>query len=174
MDEKHKELLTLERGALIADIIGGVAVVISIIYLAYQVGENTDALKVQTSQALLELHIQRAAWYQDLDHVEVMLRGDSKPSSLSSAEWAMYTKDKATAFNLWEQANYGYRLGGVDEEQWASWDRYFAYSLCTPGTLYFWEIERHAWGEPFQEHIDKHLANCKQATKNSSPRSQPH
>lgn len=173
VDEKHRELVTLERGALIADIVGGIAVVISIIYLAYQVGENTDALKVQTSQALLELHIQRAGWYQDLDHAELMLKGDSKPSSLSPAEWAKYSKDKTTAFNLWEQANYGYRLGGVDEDQWTSWDRYFAYSVCTPGTLYFWERERHAWGKPFQEHIDKHLANCKQAAERASPRNPP-
>lgn len=153
--------MSLERGALISDIVGGIAVVISIIYLAYQVGENTDAVKVQTSHALLELQFQHAAWYQDVGHVELMQRGDAEPSSLSPAEWVVYTTDKTGAFNVWEQAHYGFRHGGVDDDQWASWDRHFAPTLCNPGTLLFWKNDQHSWGEPFQAHVNERLAACK-------------
>lgn len=161
VDEKHRQLVSLERGALIADIIGAVAVVISIIYLAYQVGENTDAVKVQTSHALLELEFQHAAWYQDIDHVKLMLKGNSNPSALSPAEWKKYSMDKTGKFNLWEQAHYGFRHGGVDEDQWESWDRNFVSILCNPGTLLFWETKQYAWGKPFQVHVTKYVAGCK-------------
>ncbi len=92
-------MMSLERGALIAEITSAVAVVISIIYLGHQVGENTDAVKVQTSHALLDLQVQYAAWNQDVAHAELMLRGLSEPSSLSAAEWRVFTFDKTAAFN---------------------------------------------------------------------------
>ena len=160
LSDQKAHLSSLERGALIAEIVGAVAVVVSIIYLGYQVGENTNAVRVQTSHALLELQFQHAEWSQNLEHVELVLRGTSEPSSLSPAEWKKYGADKTVTFNLWEQAHYGYRHSDLDEEQWASWDRSFASSLCTPGVLLFWQEGQHGWGKPFQSHVNKLVADC--------------
>ena len=153
-------MISLERGALFAEIISAVAVVISIVYLGHQVGENTNAVKVQTSHALLDLQVQYAAWNQDLDHADLMLRGLSEPSLLSAAEWRVFVSDRTTAFNLWEQAQYSFLHGDLDEDQWESWDRSFASSLCSPGNLLFWDKGQHGWGDSFQALVNKHESAC--------------
>ena len=153
-------MMSLERGALFAEIISAIAVVISIVYLGFQVGENTNAVKVQTSHALLDLQVQYAAWNQDLDHADLMLRGLSEPSSLSAAEWRVFVSDKTVAFNLWEQAHYGLQHDDLDEDQWESWDRSFVSSLCSPGIQSFWEEGQHGWNASFQVHVNKHESAC--------------
>ena len=153
-------MMSLERGALFAEIISAVAVVISIVYLGHQVGENTNAVKVQTSHALLDLQVQYAAWNQDLDHADLILRGLSEPSLLSAAEWRVFVSDRTTAFNLWEQAHYSFQHGDLDEDQWESWDRSFASSLCSPGNLLFWDKGQHGWGDAFQALVNDHESAC--------------
>ncbi len=160
MDDQSTKMSSLERGAHVAEIVGAVAVVISIIYLGYQVGENTNAVRVQTAHALLELQMQRAAWDKDIAHVELVLRGDVEPLSLSPAEWAKYTTDKSGDFNLWEQVHYSFLHGDLDSEQWESWDRSFMSSLCTPGVSLLWQKGKQGWNDTFQAHVNEHLASC--------------
>ena len=45
----------LQRWSLVAEIVGAVAVVISIVYLTIEVQRNTSAIQSQTSQGLLEM-----------------------------------------------------------------------------------------------------------------------
>ena len=45
--------MKLEKWALIAEIIGGVAVVFSLIYVGFQVAQNTQAIRINTVQQSL-------------------------------------------------------------------------------------------------------------------------
>lgn len=160
MDDQNSKMSSLERGALVAEIVGAVAVVISIIYLGYQVGENTSAVRVQTAHALLELQMQRAAWDKDIAHVELVMRGDTDPSSLSPAEWEKYGTDRSGDFNLWEQVHYSYLHGDIDPEQWKSWDRSYVSMLCSPGVLMHWQKSQQGWNDKFQAHVNERIAAC--------------
>ena len=150
----------LERIALFAEIISAVAVVISIVYLAQQIRENTAAVKFDTSQGLLELQFEQDAWDQDLTHVALLQRGTADPESLSDAEWASLSRRYALKYNVWALAYIGYRKGTLDLDDWEGWNRSYAGTICKAGYQRFWEERKHWWTDNFQRIVEGHAAAC--------------
>ena len=160
MPEEGHRTSRLEYASHLAQIISAVAVVVSIVYLAQQVRENTAAVGFETGQGLLELQFQQDAWEQDSAHVELMIRGDSLPTSLSPVEWVQYSRRMSLRFNVWALAHTGFRKGTLDADVWAGWDRSYAGSICGPGAQLFWEERAGWWDEEFQRLVEAHAAHC--------------
>jgi hypothetical protein len=150
----------LERGSHIAQIVSAVAVVVSIIYLAQQIQENTAAVSFETNRGLLELQFQQDAWDQDPVLVELMQRGDTLPESLSSVEWEQYSRRWALRYNVWWLAYSGFSKGTLDPDLWAAWNASYAGSTCLPGAKRVWEYRRHWWSTPFQRMVEEDGASC--------------
>ena len=150
----------LERASHVAEIVSAVAVIISIIYLAQQIRENTAAVKFETSQGLLELQFQQDAWDLDLIHVGLKLRGSSDPDSLTATEWAQLSRRYALQYNVWALAFIGYRKGTLDLDDWEGWNRSYAGSICSAGYRRFWKERKHWWTQEFQQLVEGHAAAC--------------
>ena len=57
-------MTVLEWGA-IGELIGGIAIIVSLVYVGYQVRQNTTAVRSATAQAV---HDNYAAWYINLSN----------------------------------------------------------------------------------------------------------
>jgi hypothetical protein len=153
---------SLEKGSHLAQIISAFAVVVSILYLAGQVRDNTTAVNVATSQGLLELGFQKDARFQDSAQVALLLRGDSLPEMLSPVEWDGYSRYQVGAFNIWEHAFFSSRLGTLDPDLWSGWDRSFTGDVCKPGVQRFWNETSGWYSDSFQLHVSEKVAACSQ------------
>jgi hypothetical protein len=149
-----------EKGSHVAQIISAVAVVISILYLAGQVRDNTTAVNVATSQGLLELVFQHEAPLQDSTQAALLLRGDSLPTGLSPVEWDQYARSYMGSFNIWEHAFYSFRRGTLEPELWSAWDRSYAVMVCRRGVQRFWLESAEWFSDAFQLHVGVELAAC--------------
>jgi hypothetical protein len=79
---------TLEYWALMAEIIGAVAVVVSVIYLALQIGENTKVLRSQAHFNALSLAQRPFEMVIDNEGLSKILNvGFATPDKLTSEEW---------------------------------------------------------------------------------------
>lgn len=148
----------LEHASHVAEVVSAIAVVVSILYLAHQIGENTAAIQFETNRGLQELQTAADEWEQDPSFVEVMIRGDSFPDSLSDVEWAQYARHRSQWLNVWSLAYDGYQKGTLDLKQWEAWDG--SYGMCSAGARRVWEENAFWWPDDFREIVDGHIAEC--------------
>ena len=149
----------LEKVALFAEIFGGIAVVVSVIYLAYQISDNNRLLRSQSHYNALEV-LQRP-W-------ELTLESDSlsgalhdcgrKPYEAAEAVWPRCSNYYFMQANGWEYTYYQQLDDAVPPELWLGVDGYMADQARTnAGWVRFWKETAFGFGEPFRSYIDKRI-----------------
>lgn len=102
----------------IANIIGAVTVVVSLVFLALQVKENTSALRSQNQRALIDsLENLEIGLVTDAEFAALMLRAESG-EALTGVDHYRVESLVYLYLNNWEQALHDYRHGLLEEEIW--------------------------------------------------------
>ena len=147
----------LEYYALVAEIIGAVAVVVSVIYLAIQIRENTNELQNQgyynalmMGQRPIEIEVSVP------EMSSLMLRGHADPSLLTPAEWERFSKHQFMHFNGWEYYYYAQDAGGIPANLWIGADSFYRGRITKHyGLRQFWAEYQDAFAEPFNSYVDE-------------------
>jgi hypothetical protein len=150
--------MKLEKWALIVEIVAGIAVVVSILYLATEVQRNTNAIQSQTQQGLLELAADdNMLVASNGELAEIYVRAQEDISSVSDVERERYKHLIIHGFNIWEQAFLAHGNGTMAEATWMGWDRGYRFLLCSESSVeIFREIE--AGYLEFGNHIRRLIA----------------
>lgn len=110
--------LNLQEYALAAEVLGGLAVVATLVFLVVETRENTNAIQAQTYQLLTaELNEgRRIAVSPDVAVITQKIR-DSGLDSLSELEWNKAMILKEATWGVYESAYYAEERGilGIDE-----------------------------------------------------------
>lgn len=146
----------LEIAAFIAEVVGSIAVVITVVYLAVQVAGNTKAVQIQNhvsalqlGQRPLELAIQSA------DLADIVERGRREPEDLTPAEWVRFANFQLMEFNAWEFYFVAHNAGALAENIWAGADAYYRdLARTTPGAKRYWREYRGIYHDAFQRYAD--------------------
>jgi hypothetical protein len=132
--------LSLSEWASIAEILGSVVVVLSLIFIGMELRQNTNAMYTNSWQQVIDKMI-------DLDMAEasdeslgrIMIRGEPKPEALSDEDrWRFYRVAQARLGQL-EFAYLAKINGTLDEFHWGAMEGYLMHMLCLPGYVEFWE-----------------------------------
>ena len=137
------------------EIIGAIAVIISIIYLALQVRQNTAALRSSATNAASE---GAAKLYQTLcsdpDLAMIFVRGNATPDELEEAEMARY-------FSLWlmtmfKLQNWYFQTQDrfMDDTLLSSWIKVVRPLSSLPGFRLFWNERKFIFSPQFQSYLE--------------------
>jgi hypothetical protein len=152
----------IELGALIAEIVGAIAVVISVIYLAVQIAEGNKELRSQSHYNALSLG--QRPFEIELENAElarIISTGYLEPDNLSGEEWYRFEQYQVMAFNAWEYYYYEHGKDAIPEQLWVGANAYYHQNLVTkPGLARFWEEYRHIYAEPFRSYVEDILASA--------------
>ena len=144
----------LTEWAAIAEIIATVAVVVSLLFVANTVSQNTRAVQVQNDNFLYELQFARAREISanaDLAEIYVkVINGDS----LTEVERTRFIWDKYQELSTWELAFNRHRDGLYSDENWIGWDKYYQDFFLAQFPRDWWEEARIFYQQDFQEHVD--------------------
>ena len=146
----------IEAAALVAEIVGAIAVVISVIYLAVQIADSNKELKSQThfnaltlGQRPLELELETG------ELASIINRGYADPGQLTEDEWYRFTQYQVIAINAWEYYYYEKNKGTLPSELWIGANAYYENHIKTkPGLRRFWQENRHIYAEPFHSYVE--------------------
>jgi hypothetical protein len=109
----------IEWWALVAEIAGGLAVVISVIYLAVQINDNTRMLRSQSHYNALDvLHSPGEIVLENADLASLMVRCNSEPDSVSVDEWERCRWFYFLQMNGWEYTYYQNLERTIPEQLW--------------------------------------------------------
>ncbi len=148
--------MKLERWALIAEIGGAVAVVLSVIYLAVQVSDNNRLLRSQAHYNGLELSQRPIEMLVDNERLaEIIVECDVDPSTVNSVDWERCAYYYLILFNGWEYLYYQNIDGSIPPQLFRGADAIFKEFVRTkPGYERFWSEFEVAFDEPFRSYID--------------------
>jgi hypothetical protein len=140
----------------IAELLGSVAVVVTLIFLLKQLKTNSVMIQNSTAQGAAD---SIAAWARQLTEnpelyriYRVGLKGDSE---LSRDERGLFDLILFQAFNSISSIYIQYKNGGCGEERWESEMRVFASNFDTPGGRASWERQKHMLDVNFQTEIEE-------------------
>lgn len=157
--------MTLDQLASIGEIIGGIAVIISLVYLAVQIRMNTEAERSSTYQAIVS----------DFGSLNNTMAGTPELSNLyvqAMEDYHQLTPDQKArisqlffqCFRYFENMFYQYKKGYLDEEVWIGWKRLMLTYYSRPGFQSWWKHRRDVYSEPFAvfletEKLDRKIAS---------------
>ncbi len=144
----------------ISGIIQAVGVVISLIYVALQVRDNTKAIKGATYQSIISAYAEiEARISQDPETARIYRQGCKKFESLTEDEALRFTELVCSIFNLYENVHYQHKNKLLDESLWLGWSEDMKIRLKeNPGLANFWKKKRKLYNEDFRKYVNRQMA----------------
>ena len=143
--------------------IGTAGVIVSLIYVGFQVRQNTAAIQSSTSQGVYQLSQEQAlAILQDAELAEVLLRARQMPDSMTAADSLRYELYLALRLNLREGIYTNALQGTMEAELAAGWLDDLRDFSCLPGMVSFWAENKTGYHPAFRAAVDSAfaLATC--------------
>jgi hypothetical protein len=140
----------LELAALIAEIIGALAVVLSVIYLALQISGNNKLLRNQAYYNFLTLgHSPLQMIVNNKELSETVFACDASPDTVSTADWQRCLNYYFILMNTWEYTYYSNHDKALPIQVWNGADVYFKALFKSAGYRQFWSEYNMAYAQPF-------------------------
>ena len=103
--------MTLEQYAYLFEIVGGLIVIVTLIFLVIQLRQNTRAIRSTTMQALQALRIETYGMLMDDSMMEAYLKGMSQPSEMTPLEKGKFNAFWTIALQQYQHAYFEVREG---------------------------------------------------------------
>jgi hypothetical protein len=136
----------------LGEFIGSIVIIATLIYLAMQVRQNTNALRIQSRQSVLSgAQTELLAVLENPDVFTSMVKSEpfTQEETVKLNVWLM------AAMRLREFSWLQYQSGVIDEAQWSTERHVIQILLSASRTRAWWEKSgRIAFGAPFIEFID--------------------
>lgn len=148
--------MDLKKTALLAEIIGGVGIIVSILYLALEVSENTTNTRISNHIALIEQAGElKYLRMTNPDMAEIVLKGLDNKTNLSEVDQFRFQSYASQAFDLWETAFLMNESDVLPAETWEIWHFAWCKALKAPGYRAMWdEGMRNNYTDRFRSNVD--------------------
>jgi len=151
--------MNLQKYALVAEIAGGVAVVIGLIFVGLELRQNTRAQRVTATQTLVVDYENAIDNLADADTACIYVLGINGLQNLSGIERYRFFVLWFHIFRAAEQLHY-YSLEGMIEPQiWRGFQRQLNEVSRLPGVREWWNIRRDWFSDDFQRFVDDLVAS---------------
>ena len=137
----------------VGEIVGAIAVVVTLIYLAVQMRVNTAAINRTATQSILQGRAESAALMaSDKEISALMFKGADDPDSLTSEEWQRFFFLVSSSIRPIELAFFDYEEGRMAEEMWIGQTHTLIYWFSRPG----WQ----RWLNEYGQTLNPAFRNC--------------
>lgn len=150
--------MTLETLANLGEFISAVGVVLSLVYLAFQVRQNTQSLRTENyARALDRVAAMQARLSADPDLAAVFGRGVADAGALTAQQriqfaWAFYEMFGAFEF-MYHQSH----AGALQDEVWERWAATLSWWISLPGVQAWWRAKPAPFSASFSAFVEAHL-----------------
>ena len=155
----------LEALGNLGDFVGGLAVVVTLAYLAVQVRQNTRQLertgamsKAATYQSLTALIVEgNARISTSRDFAELRVRGREALGNLDEVDQHRFLVSMSSLFRIMENLFQQNAAGLLTDEQYSSWQHMLRTHLSFPGTRDAWFQVAPAFSAAFRDEVESIL-----------------
>lgn len=139
----------IELGAL-GEFLGSVGVIVTLIYVAMQIRQNTHASQAASREAMSRTTIDLMMGLSAEEaRVAFWRRALIDPDSLDDAERLRGAMIAYAFMESWEMAHSQWRRGTLSDDDWEKWDSVIANYMAAPGFRIFWDEAKGDLGAEF-------------------------
>jgi hypothetical protein len=148
--------MTLENIYYIGQTVAVIAIFSSLIFVGFQIRENSAAVRSATAQAV---HDNYGAWYMaqgaDAEALSASIKGFLDYEGLAPIEKAHFVCTYMAFLSHSQNAFYQWKEGHLSTDLWKGWEALMMNLVNTPGGAAFWRERCYVFGEKFQHHVDE-------------------
>jgi hypothetical protein len=142
----------------VGQLVGALAVVISLIYLASEVRRSARETRIASTRSLAETFTRWAQQLTEHPHLsELYYRGIHDFESLEGADLVRFSALMLQLFRLYEEAYYGQSEGRVHAHLWSGFERGMRDINGYLGVQAWWRSRLQWFSEEFANHINQLL-----------------
>ena len=144
----------------VGEILGALAVFISLIYLAVQIRQNTRSVSTAATQSALEsLNAALQIGAGSKANAHVIILGMNDLDALDSDEQMQFTLWLSSFLRTLELAHIHYERKLIDEDVWAGFEAQFAAIMQSKSAQRIWQERQTMFGKRFRTFIEELPAN---------------
>lgn len=152
--------MDLESLANLGEVVGAAAVVVSLIYLAIQVRQNTRAQQTENfSRALDRVAAMQASLSQDSETAVIFSKGVLDPSQLTPKERMQFTWAMYELFGAFEFMFFASNANAIPDEVWRRWASAVAWWMSFPGVRSWWNVRPIPLTSSFTSYVESIVIN---------------
>jgi hypothetical protein len=154
--------VTLQDWGAIGELVGGVAVIVTLIYLAVQLRQYALGINSATFHSIMQgFNHLNTMFVSDPALADMYDRGMADPASLSPDERRQYVWLTRCYVNIYENLYQQFARGACPEEYWIRYARELKQTLDSPGGRQF--RQTNTTYEDLYAYVDRMPANAKPA-----------
>ncbi len=136
------------------EFIGGIAVVVSLIYLASQIRQNTKTVRASNLSGQIAANSEWSRMIVDPAAASLYVRGLGDFAGLSAEDQVRFNGLIGHHFGMTMNVRHLRQQGLFDAEASGSQENSIAHILPSPGARQWWTANRHWWGSEFCDFVD--------------------
>jgi hypothetical protein len=147
--------LDLQTFANLGEFLGGLAVIVSLAYLALQVRQNTQSIRTENyARALDRIAAMQSQLSRDTELSRFFAKGVADAYQLTPHERIQFTWALYEAFGAFEFMFEAARTSALPAEVWARWSATVAWWLSLPGVQSWWRHRPVPFSESFTAFVE--------------------
>jgi hypothetical protein len=141
--------MDLKKAALVAEILGGLGIIISILYLAFEMSENSDS-QIVANQLVLTGRLQalNASVLENNELAHLIARSRSDSSSLTPGENEQIRAYIINLVQIWEDVYMVRAMGDIPETYWNIWSQALCEMASETGFAACWQRDVYKYFSP--------------------------
>lgn len=165
---------TLEALGHLGEFIGAMGVVISLVYLARQLVQNTKSVRAASFNSMVQnsLRLLEHA-FVDSEFAAFLERAEREPSKLTSAERVRWDAYMTAVFRHFGNLVYQHRVGAIDTQMWESYRRTLADDLGRNGWVTWYREHAHLFSTALTEQVEEALSERERVPAVVRPAKEP-
>ena len=150
--------VTIQDLGSIGEFVAAIATIVTLVYLAAQVRQNTRALRSSTFQGISEQmaqNVEPIVYHAEV--ADVLAKGFSGLGALIPGERIRFQAVLVMSFRRMEAVYVQAEIGSIDRELTRGFERSMFSMLYGPGAAEWWETAKVTFTSSFSDHVDSWL-----------------
>ena len=147
--------MTIQEWGAIGELIGGIAIIISLIYVGIQIKHSTRATEAAATQSFAEVDNAVVGLINLSNELaDVLHRGAKGLSELVGGDIIRFMAFHDQLFTTYQAGYVQWKANTLDERLWATFKHTFVSLLQQPGQMEWWKLRRHWYDGEFADYVD--------------------
>lgn len=149
----------------VGELIGAAGVIISLVYLAGEIRQNTKSLRASAYDSITS-HIAELnkLIITNSEVASIIEEGDKDRSGLSKDKRKRYDAFQSIRFRHYDNLHYQYRHDLLEESRWQPLQNALAHHLQKPGVVSSWNQYRKTLNMEFAEYVENLIRDSRDST----------
>ena len=139
------------------EFVGAIAVVVTLIYLTFQIRQSTHQARLTSIQAINASNDSAFNPIYIPENARIWTTGLEDPDALDAGEWQIFGLLIARLLASFDTTTYQFESGAYDAGLYAGLPAFYGSMVATPGGLRWYEANRHIFRSSTQSRLDEFL-----------------